>query len=125
VIRSAHDHKHILFVSDDNVRGYNGDFDVRTHASENENRNKVVLIHVENNVYKIRCSTNHSHHLFVSNDHHRKFNADFDVRTHANSNEDRDKFIITHVKGDTYVIRSFTNQDFFIFPANDGSNALG
>lgn len=69
----------------------------------------MVLVHVERDVFKIRCSTNNSHHLFVSNDHHRKFNGDFDVRTHANSNEERDKFIITHVKGDIYTIKSFTN----------------
>lgn len=83
------------------------------------------MIHLEGNVFKIRCSTNNAHHLFVSNDHHRKFHEDFDVRSHGNSNEERDKFIISHVRGDVFLIRSFTNPEFYIFPANDGSNAHG
>jgi len=60
----------------------------------------------------------------VSNDNHRRFGEDFDVRTHA-SNEDRNKFIIERIKGNIFTIRSFTNPNYYLFAANDGSNALG
>ncbi len=75
-----------MFVSNDEHRAFGNDFDVRTHAS-NEERNKFILDRVKDNVFTIRSKTNPNHHLFCSNDKVRGFGDDFDVRTHDNHSE--------------------------------------
>lgn len=60
--------------------------------------------------------------MFCSNDGVKGYQQDFDVRTH-NSNEPRNNWIIEKVAWTTYTIRSETNQNHFLFYADDNSNA--
>jgi len=72
----------------------------------------------------LRPTAAHNHYLFTSNDNHRKFNDDFDVRTHA-SQEARNNFIFINVGHHTFMIRSATNPDHYLFAANDKSRGFG
>jgi hypothetical protein len=65
------------------------------------------------------------HFIFCSNDHHRKFGDDFDVRTHNAGNEERNIWIIEHAGGNHYTIRSKTNPNHYLFAAHDGANKYG
>lgn len=99
----------MLFVSNDHHRNFHDDFDVRTHTSHvkkkynykiiiyfnnQEERSKFNLVHLYDDVYHIKSHTNPDYYVFCSNDKHRKFNNDFDVRAHKNI-EPRNEWIIT------------------------------
>lgn len=118
---------HFLFISNDKHRNLNDDYDVRTHAHQEE-RNKFIFIHVTGNIYLIKSHTDPNHFIFCSNDNERKFHEDFDVRTHY-MNEERNQWIVEkggnkHQK-DTYTIRSKVAPKYYLFAADDGSNKYG
>jgi hypothetical protein len=81
---------------------------VRTHDA-NEPRNTVIFHHIEGNVYLISSATNPDHHIFASNDKTRHFHEDFDVRTHPNNTEERNRWIVESHGQNKFTIRSFTN----------------
>jgi hypothetical protein len=82
-----------------------------------------LLEHLNENIYRIKSAANPKHYLFCSNDNTRKYENDFDVRTHA-FEEERNNWIIDNVGWSAFTIRSYTNPKYFLFVANDKSNAL-
>lgn len=62
--------------------------------------------------------------MFLANDNTKNFKSDFDIRTHSISNEDRNYFLLNHFKDNMYTIKSFTNPEYFVFCADDGTNGF-
>lgn len=100
---------HFLFVSNDEHRKYNDDFDIRTHHSD-EPRNHIVFVHVEKHVYMLRSATNPNYYIFCASDKSRAFGDDFDVRAHHHANDDRNLWKVKHHHGNLYTIKSLHNK---------------
>ncbi|KAL4428729.1 hypothetical protein ABPG74_001883 [Tetrahymena malaccensis] len=121
-IRSYTNPHHYLFVSNDGVKGFGQDFDIRTHTHVEE-RNKFIIEHFGNGLCIIKHQLT-GQFLFVANDGSRGYGSDYDVRSHPYA-EERNKVNVlrTQTPGVWAIQSTACNQ--YIFCSNDGVNGYG
>jgi hypothetical protein len=123
-IRSATNQNHFIFASNDGVRAFGPDFDVRTHHHANEPRNHWIIEKTKPGAFVIRSETNPNHFLFYANDNSNGYNGDFDVRTHA-AHEERNQWIIDNYETFHVHVKPALHPHLFLFVSNDHHRAFG